>query len=206
MHLPPPLCVPPVKPIAPVVAVVKAVPKAAPKPPPPPKKGPRVPYGSYCNICEVLKHFGGHLHTVQRGVSDVNVCPSSRLEGAGQCPWRAGRHLKPSHLNPLDLLDHLARDHGSDPAQRVQVEAMITVSCLVDSRGPSRRLPLQRGPGMLQGQRHDHGHPPLRRRKAQQGVLQPSIKQPCLVPDVRHCQRSAALREGNQCRRGQLPK
>ena len=125
MHLPPPPCVPPFRPTAPVVAVVKAVLKVASKPPPP-KKGLGVPYGSYSNIRVALKHFGGHLATEQYGVSNVNVCPWSRLEGAGQCPWRAGRNLKPSHLNPKDLLDHLARDHGSDPAQREQAEAMIT--------------------------------------------------------------------------------
>ena len=85
-----------------------------------------MPYGSYSNMSVVLQHFGEHLTTDQRGVSDVNVCPWSGLEGAGQCPWRASHHLKPSHLNPRDLLDHLARDHRSDPAQREQAEAMIT--------------------------------------------------------------------------------
>ena len=58
-------------------------------------------------------------------MSEVNVCARSKLEGAAHCLWRAGRHVKPSHLNPKDLLDPLARDHGSDPAQREQAEAMI---------------------------------------------------------------------------------
>ena len=114
MHLPPPPSVPPIQPAAPAFTVVKAVPKAAPKPPL--KTGLSVPYGSYSDI-RVVPH--------QRGVSDVNVCPWYRLDGAGQCPWRASRHLKPSHLNPRDLLDHLARHHGSNPAQHDQVESMI---------------------------------------------------------------------------------
>ena len=59
-------------------------------------------------------------------MSDVNVFPWFWLEGAGQCPWRACRHLKPSQLNPSDLFDHQARNHGSDPAQREQAEAVIT--------------------------------------------------------------------------------
>ena len=66
-----------------------------------------MPYGSYPNTRVLLKHFGVHLLTEQRGVRDVNVCPWSRLKGAGQCPWRAGRHPKPSHLNPRDLIYHL---------------------------------------------------------------------------------------------------
>ena len=137
MHLPPPPRVPPVQPAAPVVAVAKVVPKVAPKPPPPlRKKGLSVPYGSYSNIRVVLKHFRGHLATEQRGVSDVNVCPWSRLEGVGQCPWRAGRQLKPSHLSPRDLLDRLARDHGSDPAQREQAGAMITGVMPPEVTGP----------------------------------------------------------------------
>ena len=56
-------------------------------PPPPPKKGLSVLYGRYSNIRVGLKHFGVHLATEQRGVSD------EWLEGAGQCPWRAGCHL-----------------------------------------------------------------------------------------------------------------
>ena len=48
------------------------------------------------------------------------------MEGAGQCQWRAGRHLRPSHLNSRDFIDHLAKDHGSDLAQREQAEAMVT--------------------------------------------------------------------------------
>ena len=54
----------------------------------------------------------------------------------GQCPWRAGRHLKLSHLNPRYLLNHLARDHGSDSAQREQPEAMITGVMPCELTGP----------------------------------------------------------------------
>ena len=83
MHLPPPASVPRVRPTALVVAVAMAVPTAALKPPS--KKGLSVPYGSYSNIRVVLKHFRGHLATEQRGVSDVNVCPWSKVEGVDQC-------------------------------------------------------------------------------------------------------------------------
>ena len=58
-----------------------------------------------------------------RGLSDVNVCPWSKLEGACRWLWRAGRHVKPNHLNPRYLLDLLARgdlsrcDHQSLPSK-----------------------------------------------------------------------------------------
>ena len=103
--------------------MAKAVPKAAPKPPP--KKGLPQQYASYSNIRVVLRHFGGELATEQRGSKELNVCPWSKLEGAGHSTWRAGKHLRPSRLHPRDLVDHLAKDHGSDPAQREQAEAMI---------------------------------------------------------------------------------
>ena len=111
-------------------------PKAAPKPPP--KKGLSGPYGNYTNIRVVLQHFGGRLVGEQRGTGELNVCPWSQLEGAGQCPWRAGRHLKPSRLHPKDLHDHLARGHGSEPVQREQADAMIKGIMPVDWRGPLR--------------------------------------------------------------------
>ena len=61
----------------------------------------------------------------QRGSKELNVCPWSTPEGPSHCSWRAGKHLRPARLHPKDLLDHLARDHGSDPAQRDQAMAMI---------------------------------------------------------------------------------
>ena len=103
----------------------ESCPEGGTEAPPPKKKGLNGPYGNYSNITVVLQHFGGHQATEQRGVSEVHVCPWSKLEGAGQCQWQAGRHLKPTHLNPRDLLDHMGRDHGSDPAQGEQAEAMI---------------------------------------------------------------------------------
>ena len=114
LHLPQTTSVPPVRPAAPAVAVVKAVPKVAPKPPQ--KKGLLQQYGSYSNIRVVLRHFEGELAAQQRGSKELNVCPWSKLEGAGYWTWRGGKHLRPSRLHPKDLLDHLARDHGSDPA------------------------------------------------------------------------------------------
>ena len=123
LHLPHPPSVPPVRPAAPPAAVAKPVPKAASKLPP--KKSHPHQYGSYTNIRYVLRHFRGELATEQLGSKELNVCPCSRLEGAGHCSWRAGKHCRPAHLHPKDLLDHLMRDHGSDPAQRDQAMAMI---------------------------------------------------------------------------------
>ena len=77
LHLPQPPSVPPVRPAATSAAAAKPAPKAAPKPPP--------QYGSYANIRYVLQHFGGDLATEQRGSKAINVCPWSRLDGAGHC-------------------------------------------------------------------------------------------------------------------------
>ena len=73
----------------------------------------------------MLQHFGGDLATEQRGSKAINVCPLSRLDGAGHCTWKAGKHWRPAHLHPKDLLDHLQRDHAADPAQRDQALAML---------------------------------------------------------------------------------
>ena len=101
---------PPVRPAAPTAAVAKAVLKAAPKLPP--EKGLAQQYGSYPNIMVVLRLFGEELATEQRGLKELNVCLWSKLEEAAYFAWRAGKHLRPSHLHPKDLLDHLARKHG----------------------------------------------------------------------------------------------
>ena len=55
----------------------------------------------------------------------IHVCTWSRLDGAGHRSWKAGKHCRPAHLHPGDLLDHLQRDHGADPAQRDQAIAML---------------------------------------------------------------------------------
>ena len=123
LHLPQPLGVPPVRPAAPPAAAAKPVPKAAPKPPP--KRSRPLQYGSYTNIRYVLQHFGGKLATEQRGSKVINVCPWSRLDGAGHFLRRAGKHRRPAHLHPTDLLDHLQRDHGAEPAQRDLAMAML---------------------------------------------------------------------------------
>ena len=110
--------------MGPIAAVAaKPAPKAAPKPPP--KRSPPPQYGGYANIRYVLEHFGGDLATEQRGSKAINVCPWSRLDGAGHCSWRAGKHCRPAHLHPKELLDHLQRDHAADPAQRDQALAML---------------------------------------------------------------------------------
>ena len=97
--------------------------KAAPKPPP--KRSPPPQYGAYANIRYVLQHFGGDLATEQRGSKTINVCPWSRLDGAGHCTWRAEKRCRPTHLHPKDLLDHIQRAHKADPAQRDQALAML---------------------------------------------------------------------------------
>ena len=123
LHLPQPPGVPPVRLAAPPAAAARSAPKAEPKPPP--KRSPPPQYGSYANIRYVLRHFGGNLATEQRGSKGIHVCPWSRLDGAGHCSWKAGKHCRPAHLHPKDLLDHLQRDHGADPAQRDHAIAML---------------------------------------------------------------------------------
>ena len=123
LHLSQPPSVSPVQPAAPASAVANAVPKAAPKPPP--QKGLRQQYGSCSNIRVVLQHFRRQLATEQHGIGELNACPWSELEGASRCTWRAGQHLKPSRRQPKNFSDHLSKDHGSDPAQCEQAEAMI---------------------------------------------------------------------------------
>ena len=122
LHLPQPPGMPPVRTAAHLATLARTVPKTAPKPPP--KKSPPHQYGSYTNIRYVLWHLGG-LATEQRGSKEINFCPWSRLDGAGRCSWRAGKHCRPTHAHPRDLSDHLLRDHGSDPAQRSQAMAML---------------------------------------------------------------------------------
>ena len=123
LHLPQPPGVPPVRPAAPPAAAAKPAPKAAPEPPP--KRSPPPQYGRYANIRYVLRLFGGDPATEQRGSKVINVCLWSRLDGAGHCTWKAGKHCRPAHLHPRDLLDHLQRDHGADPAQRDRATAML---------------------------------------------------------------------------------
>ena len=123
LHLPQPPSVPPVRPAASPAAAARQAPKAAPKPPP--KRSPPPQYGAYANIRYVLQHFGADLATEQLGSKTINVCPWSRLDGAGHCTRRAGKHCRPTHLHPKDLLDHIQRDHAADPAQRDQALAML---------------------------------------------------------------------------------
>ena len=123
LHLPQPPSVPPVRPVASLAAAARPAPKAAPKLPP--NRSPLPQYGAYANIGYVLQHFGGDLATEQRGSKTINVCPWSRLDGAGHCTWRAGKHCRPTHFHPKDLLDHIQRDHAADPAQRDQALAML---------------------------------------------------------------------------------
>ena len=134
LHLPQPPSVPPVRPAASPAAAARPAPKAAPKPPP--KRSPPPQYGAYANIRYVLQHFGGDLDTEQRGTKTINVCPWSRLDGAGHCTWRAGKHCRPTQLHPKDLLDHIQRDHAADPAQRDQALAMLAGVILRGQAGP----------------------------------------------------------------------
>ena len=133
-HLPQPPSVPLARPAASPAAAVRLAPKAAPKPPP--KRSPPPKYGAYANIRYLLQHFGGYLATEQRGSKTINICPWSRLDGAGHCTWRAGKHCRPTHLHPKDLLDHIQRDHAADPVQRDQALAMLAGGMPGGQAGP----------------------------------------------------------------------
>ena len=123
LHLLQPPSVPPVQLATTLAAAARQAPKAAPKPPP--KRGQPPQYGGYANIRYVLQHFGGDLATEQHGTKTIKVRPWSRLDGAGHCTWKASTHCWPTHLHPKDLLDHIQRDHATDPAQRDQALAML---------------------------------------------------------------------------------
>ena len=123
LHLPQPPSVPAVRPAASWAAAARPAPKAAAKPPP--KRSAPPQYGASANIRYVLQHFSGDLATEQPGSKTINVCPWSRLDGAGRCTWRAGKHCRPTHLHPKDLLDHIQRDHAADLAQRDRALAML---------------------------------------------------------------------------------
>ena len=196
LHLPQPPSVPPVRPAATPAAAARQAPKAAPKPPP--KRSPPPQYGAYANIRYVLQHFGGDLATDQRGTKTINVCPWSRLDGAGHCTWKAGKHCRPTHLHPKDLLDHIQRDHATHPAQRDQALAMLTGVMPGGQAGPfasaqagSRALTLPTGarPAASAGRprrRHD-----LERLGLQHGVGQ------CLLRGIRRQVHPADRQRGN---------
>ena len=109
LHLPQPPSVPPVRRAAPPAAAAKPAPKAVPKPPP--KRSPPPQYGGYANIRYVLQHFGSDLATEHRGSKAINVCPWSRLDGAGFC-------TRPHSQEAAALLRHLWRvDPELSPAK-----------------------------------------------------------------------------------------
>ena len=150
LHLLQPPSVPPVRPAASLAAAARQAPIAAHKLPP--KRSPPPQYGAYANIRYVLQHFGGDLATEQRGTKTINVFPWSRLDGAGNCTWRAGTHCWPTHLHPKDLLDHIQRGHATDPAQRDQALAMLAgfipggqAGPFVSAQARSRALMLPKG-------------------------------------------------------------
>ena len=159
LHLPQPPGVPPVQPAAPPAAAARPAPRAAPKPSP--KRSPPPQYGSYANIRYVLRHFGGDLATEQRGSKVINVCPWSRLDGAGHCSWKAGKHCRPTHLHPMDLLDHLQRDHGAGPAQRQPGDSHVGRHY---ARRPGGAFGI--GPGEVQSARDAHECPPCGRARS----------------------------------------
>ena len=174
LHLPQPPGVPPVWPAAPPAAAAKPVPKTAPKPPP--KKSPPPQYGSYTNIRYVLQHFGGELATEQRGSKVINICRWSRLNGDGHCSWRAGKHCRPAHLHPRDLLDHLQWDHGAVRLNETRRWPCWPASCQGAKwglshrprQGPERlrcpRVPVLRKGKERCSRRHSVGRMGLRRR------------------------------------------
>ena len=77
---------------------------------------------TFRTCCSTL---AANLATEQHGSKVINVCPWFRLDGAGHCSWKGGKHCRPAHLHPRDLLEHLQRDHGADPAQRDRAMAML---------------------------------------------------------------------------------
>ena len=169
---------PPLRPAAPPATAAKPAPKAAPKPPP--KRSPPPQYGGYANIRYVLQHFGGDLATEQRGSKTIHVCPRSRLDGAGHCTWKAGKHRRPAHLHPKDLLDHLQRDHAADPAQRDRALAMLAGVMPGGQAGPfasaqarSRALMLPTGarPAEGRGASHSAAQPRAIGSAAQRGAM-----------------------------------
>ena len=143
LHLPQPPSVPLVRPAASPAAAARPASNAAPTPPP--KRSPPPQYGAYAIIRYVLQYFGGDLAVEQRGSKTINVCPWSRLDGAGHCTWRAGKHCRPTHLHPKDLLDHIQRDHAADLAQRDQALAMLAGVMPGGQAGAFSRRP-RRGP------------------------------------------------------------
>ena len=171
LHLPQPPSVPPVTPAASAGAAAKPAPQAAPKPPP--KRSPPPQYGAYANIRYVLQHFGGDLATEQHGSKAINVCPWSRLDGAGHCTWRAGKHCRPAHLHPKDLLDHLQRDNAADPAQRDQALAMLGGVMLGGWAGPFASAQARSRALML-----PTGARPAEERGASQSAAQPGALGP----------------------------
>ena len=142
LPLPQPPSVPPGRPAATPAAAAKPAPQAAPKPPP--KRSPPPQYGASANIRYVLQHFGGDLATEQRWSKAINVCPWSRLDGAGHCTWRAGKRCRPAQLRPKDLLDHLQRVYEVGPAQQGQALAMLAGVMPGGQAGRPRRP--RRGP------------------------------------------------------------
>ena len=177
LHLPQPPSVPPVQPAASLATAARPAPQAAPKPPP--KRSPTPQHDAYANIRYVLQHLRGDFATEQRGSKAINVCPSSRLDGAGHCTWRAGKHCRPAHLHPKDLLDDLQRDHAADPAQRDQALAMLAgvmpgaqPGPFASGQGGSRALMLPSGPhpaeerGALQSAAQPRGIEPAAQRGA----------------------------------------
>ena len=134
LHLPQPPSVPPVRSEAPAAAVAKAVQKAATKPPPKPPPPPVWQLHQYQVRAAALQGRAGHGAAWVEGAQRLTLV---KARGGGLCAWRAGNLLRPAHLHPKDLLDHLARDHGSDPAHREQAVAMINGVMPGGLAGPS---------------------------------------------------------------------
>ena len=98
LHLPQPPSMPLVRPAASPAAAARPAPKAVPKPPP--KRSPPPQYGAYATIRSVLRHFGGDLATELRGTKTINVCPWSRLDGAGHSLHMESWQALPAHATP----------------------------------------------------------------------------------------------------------
>ena len=79
----------------------------------------------------------GGLATGPRGSKELNVFPRSNMEGAGQCTWRTGKHLRPSLSTPRTSWTTWRKIMGPTRLSVSRRRPCSRVLCLEDWRGPS---------------------------------------------------------------------
>ena len=82
------------------------------------------PRTSVWRLCKRSVRAAAFRRRIGHGAAWIE-CPWCRLDGAGHCTWKAGKHCRPARLHPKDLLDHVQRDHAADPTQWDQALAML---------------------------------------------------------------------------------